>query len=140
MDGYPINMPRFGDALRALIRRKLHLSMRGFSERSSVSLDTLNRAMKMEDGSGLNPSTYQAIAAGAGMTVEELDAWVQSYTPEPSPIPPLTADGMAYAEMQADRAGMTLQEYLETLLREYGMRVAARPAKARKGKPRRQDV
>lgn len=78
-------MPVFGDALRFLIRRKLHKTVTEFAAAADISTDTLNRALKMEDAGEMYPTTYKSIASAAGMTPQELDAFVENFSaPAPS--------------------------------------------------------
>ena len=80
----------FGDALRAVIYEKVNETIHEFAGRTGLSTATLNRAFKAKgkkepgDRKGMHPSTYREIAKGAGMTVEQLDAFVAEYCGKPA--------------------------------------------------------
>lgn len=125
----------FGEALRRLVRERLHMTLREFSRASRLSLDTLNRAMKMQGIARITPATYRAIADSAGMTAEELDAWWQAepsaQTPSESsavaaPALPTPSDVLSDPSLRAklqeaaNAAGLSLAEFLSDLARQAG--------------------
>lgn len=66
------------------------MTLRQIAQAAHLSLDTINRILKMEKPT-INPTTYCALAAGLGLKPEELDACLN----EPKPATTLTPEQAA---------------------------------------------
>jgi hypothetical protein len=110
-------MPRFGDALRHVIRSKLHTTIEAFATKADISTATLNKALHLEDGAELNPSTYKSISVAAGMTPSELDAYVESFWARASDPEPNSARRYA-SPASEERLAPELAARVQRLLEE----------------------
>ena len=64
-------MPELGKTLRRLILDH-HLSQREYAKKCGLAMETVRRALNAR-GMQMNQSTYRALAAGFGLTPEQLD-------------------------------------------------------------------
>jgi transcriptional regulator with XRE-family HTH domain len=61
----------FGEKLAQLLEKK-HVTLRQLAEASDLSIDAVRRACRSSDFRQLRPTTFQKLAKGLGMTVEQL--------------------------------------------------------------------
>jgi transcriptional regulator with XRE-family HTH domain len=84
-----ISVPNFGSTVRSIIQQR-HMTLRQIAAAAHLSLDTINRILKMEKPS-VNPTTFCSLAQGLGLTPAELDAYLH----EPKPVTSLTPEQAA---------------------------------------------
>lgn len=63
----------FGKIIESLMDER-HITLRQLASKTGVSLDTIRRVRQMKSVEECRPSTFQALAAGFGLTVEGLHA------------------------------------------------------------------
>lgn len=109
----------FGQLIRKLIASK-HLTLRQFAAACGLSLDTINRVLKMSRPQ-VTPTTYRALAAGLGLLPEELDALLMSG----GSVPGVAGPGLAgrTADQELEQIRRQLHATIDLLDREGLLRV-----------------